>query len=176
MDPKNVSALDPKLREVYERVMGTTTKPAASPLGAPSPVTPPMPSPLTPPKVSLPPLPAAQTSQSLGESKSAIDYSSFGPKSPPYQSPVTPSPMQSQPPVMQTPASIGVNSSPQVATSTTFGVVNAPEGKKKAETTEKKGSLMKTLLLFVGIPLFILIYAFIWIVVFGLEMPFAIPA
>lgn len=50
MDPKNASTLDPNLKEVYERVMGTRTTPQA-------PITPP------PPQQSIPPTPAMTVPQ-----------------------------------------------------------------------------------------------------------------
>ncbi|MDQ5901271.1 MAG: hypothetical protein QG600_849, partial [Patescibacteria group bacterium] len=57
----------------------------------------------------------------------------------------------------------------------TFGVVNAPQNDKKTpspDSTEKKGSLMKKLLILIGIPLFVIVYTVVWIVVFGVELPF----
>lgn len=54
MDPKNLSQLDPKLREAYERIMGTGSAPASSdqPPTDPKPADPP---PAAPPPASPPP-------------------------------------------------------------------------------------------------------------------------
>jgi hypothetical protein len=61
MDPKSVNNLDPKMKETYDRVMGTTTPPAAgttatTPQATPAPATP---NPLASPPASAPTTPAA---------------------------------------------------------------------------------------------------------------------
>jgi len=99
MNPKNLSHLDPKLREAYERVMGTSAP------------TPPSPTP-TPP--------------------------------------ITPS---GPAPMITTPVQTQENSQSQV-------VVNKKKGK------------LSPILVAITVILFFAVYTIIWIVVFGLKIPF----
>ena len=163
MDPKTAQNLDPKLREVYERVMGTTTTPQAKPHV-------PEPSSVSKPVQMTPPQPAAQTT-ATSQPTSAINYEALGGIKPLASSPVTPTLGVSSQTVTDTPSNVpSLKSSPA-----TFGVVNAPQNDKKTpspDSTEKKGSLMKKLLILIGIPLFVIVYTVVWIVVFGVELPF----
>jgi len=61
--------------------------------------------------------------------------------------------------------------------STTYGVVNGGSTTAKEETpsTEKSGSSLKKILLIVGIPLFIVAYATVWIVVFKVDVMSFLP-
>lgn len=162
MDPKTAQNLDPKLREVYERVMGTSASPR------PAPASPTPSQPMTPPqdtmsKLSTSPIPSSLNSQ---VPKSAVDYTALSAK------PLSSAPVS---PTVAAPTTGYV--APQAKTPPpTVGVVNnSTDISKKLENTEKKGSLGKKLLLLIGIPVFILIYTAIWIVVFGVELPFALP-
>jgi hypothetical protein len=61
---------------------------------------------------------------------------------------------------------------------TTYGVVNAGATASTAKDTvkEEKGSKTKLLLVIVGLIAFFIIYAVIWVIIFGVELPFAQPA
>lgn len=159
MDPKTAQNLDPKLREVYERVMGTSSTPPANssaPAAQSAQVEKPQ-TPVPPSNSTLPPL----------KQKSAVDYNALNSQAINTSAPVTPK--------VSAPTTTAYTATTQ-STSPTFGVVNPSEsGKSSPASNEKKGSILKKLLLLVGIPLFILIYTLIWVIVFGVELPFALP-
>jgi hypothetical protein len=139
MNPKTINDLDPKLKETYERVMGTSfspADPAPTPTPAPErpmqttvveqplmnnnlePIAPMAPMPQPPPMNPVQEMPAMQMSQ-------------------------VPSPFQEAPPP---PASVLVNGA----------------------TTTKKKSILKPLLLAVGGIIFFVAYGVVWAKIFGL--------
>lgn len=204
MDPKNTANLDPKLKEVYDRVMGTTT-------GAKPPTPPPSPNPAAQPNMDgLSPLPPTPPPSQPGVTpvppmSARLDSAGQAPQSPLVPKtngaalaappPPPPSNPAAQPSGMKptvdyaalaakyaTPLpTIDPNTpivkAPAVTPSTTaYGVVNNGDTKAKpAETGEKKPGGKKKLLLIVGIPIGILIYTVIWIVVFQVDVMSLLP-
>ncbi|MBI5045241.1 MAG: hypothetical protein HZC02_04905 [Candidatus Levybacteria bacterium] len=195
MDPKTPSNLDPKLKEVYDRVMGTSTSPATPPLAGNTPPVPtqapptpiqntsPAPQPaMTSP--SLPPLPSHEATppQSMGTlsnsqvpppissseaNKATVDYAALAAK---YATPTPTIPPESP------------NQRPTTPTSFNFGVTNTDKkekGKDKekdATSTEpKKSGGKRKILLIVGAPLLILVYTIIWIVIFKVDVTTLLP-
>lgn len=160
MDPKTPSSLDPKLKEVYDRVMNTKVTPSQPATHEPS-----YGSPTLPPQqqstvtVSTPTTTTQVTPQpalasTSGAPKSAVDYAGLANH---YAAP-TPQPTK---PAVVTPSG------------TTYGVVNT-NGNTKVDikVSDKKGSGSKTILIALGILVFFLIYTVVWFFFFGLELPF----
>lgn len=195
MDPKANTNLDPKLKEVYDRVMGTptgakpTTPPppqASSPAGQsnvsglpplpPSGVVPPPPLTASTP---IPTNPQAGLSKPNGVPIPATPASTTPPPPPPAMRPTvdyaalaakyaTPLPtMDPNAPIPKAPA---------VTPSTTaYGVVNNDSKPKTPDTGGEKPGGKKKLLLIVGIPVGLLIYTIIWIVVFHVDVMSLLP-
>jgi hypothetical protein len=157
MDPKTLSTLDPKLRDAYERVMGTTAVPKAAPNAKP---TPPVATPVTPAAQPSTPLPAPSLNvQSIPETSSVIGAAAPGTS------------------FTQMPQQIAVNlpvappSSAGSSANTLPGyAANIPAASKEAP--KKKGlgifSLFVTFLLFV----FFLMYTIFWVKFFKISIPF----
>lgn len=155
MDPnKNLNTLDPKLKEVYERVMGTST-PINSSTQTQQQQPPPPSSPSFPaqqPTIPHPPSSNAKSTPPLND-KPIINYAAITAK---------PSSDVSAPKIFK----------PSEPQTTSFGVVNTGNEKSKQETvdTEKKKSKVKMILLLVLIPLFLIAYTFVWIIIFGIDV------
>jgi hypothetical protein len=100
--------------------------------------------------------------------KSAIDYAALAAK---YASP---SPAPTATPVPVAPGATAATARPTVVTpsSTTYGVVNAgkPASAAPAAAPVKTGSPLTKVLLFVGIPIFLIAYTFVWIIVFHVDL------
>lgn len=202
MNPASSSSLDPKLKEVYDRVMGTsvgssTSKPqttSPAPLQTQNNVNKVM----SPPPngiagsrpVELPAQPSTAThsqptpsAQSVNRTvppprpaslagapqpKSAVDYAALAAK---YATPLTPPTQETPPPPPPAQKHAAVTPS-----STMYGVVNGGSD-SKTETKvdpepEQKGGALKKIMLIAGILMFFVIYTFVWVVVFGFELPF----
>jgi hypothetical protein len=154
MDPKAQNAnfpnhLDPKLKEAYERVMGTATKPAqAAASGAvstPSPAQP-MTPPVTPPA-------AAPVSPAVAPAQPAAPAASYQVQSlQPAASPITASPAPQTPFVKSPGKSVA-----------------------KAAVSEKKSSPVMTVLLFFGGIIFFLAYAIVCVKLLNFQLPFPLP-
>jgi len=198
MDPKSASSLDPKLKEVYDRVMGT-----ANPQSAPPPQTAPQTpaNPASPIKVEQPQSPAP-----LATPPKAPDLTAPSPVTS-----VTPTPTPSvtdKPLGMSTPAShtetppaslgkptvdyaalaakyatptpnisnISMNShqTPVTPSSTIYGVVDnkaaKSEKEKKTEKAENKGSSSKKILLLALIPILLIGYTAVWTFIFHVDI------
>ncbi|GIW57463.1 MAG: hypothetical protein KatS3mg083_408 [Candidatus Dojkabacteria bacterium] len=155
MDPnKNLNTLDPKLKEVYERVMGTSTPINSSPQTQQQQSSPP-PSPAIPaqqPTIPHPPSSNAKTTPTLND-KPIINYAAITAK---------PSSDHSAPKIFK----------PSEPQTTSFGVVNTGNEKSKQEAvdTENKKSKIKMILLLILIPLFLIAYTFVWIIIFGVDV------
>lgn len=144
MDPKKSQDLDPKLKEIYERVMGTTVAPTnptpASAIQNQAPTPPPLPSYETP----KPPPTSQQTApittpQALSKEEPKIDL-----------------------PASREQTSEQAKPEYQAYTSTPAGVI----------AKEKGGSKMLNVLLVVAAVLFFSIYALFWLRFFNLSLPF----
>lgn len=155
MDPKNqLSGLDPKLKEAYERVMGTTIPPASPP-----------PAPPQEPATSLPtsqteplPSPANQTSEPAPAQPPPVQEPSQEPPPQPEPPPV--------PPAQPSIAPAEPVPSPVQSVQPTGFVANAS---KKEKLVGLK--LSRPILMAVGAALLVL-YIFFWMRVFNLSFPF----
>ncbi len=187
MNPTNANSLDPKLKEVYDRVMGTSMTPPMQRQTTPSPsgTSQALPvtstsqpttaaattdtqkiSPTTPISPPPPPRPAAVSGTPAPQS--AVDYAALAAK---YATPPVPS--FSSP--SNQPQPEPVKAASVTPSTTTYGVVNAGADTKKekvAPIPAEKGSNLKKIMLILGILMFLMIYTFVWIVVFGVELPF----
>lgn len=203
MDPKNTANLDPKLKEVYDRVMGTTTGTnPATPPPSPNPAAQPKiddlsPLPPTPPLnqqgvTPVPPMSASLDSARLAPQSPVIPKTNgaalAAPPPPPPQAGTQPSGMKPTvdyaalaakyaTPLPTIDPNTPIAKAPAVTPSTTtYGVVNNGATKAKlAETGEKKPGGKKKLLLIVGIPIGILIYTIVWIIVFQVDVMALLP-
>lgn len=165
MDPKNqLSGLDPKLKEAYERVMGTTI-PLASPPASPLPVqvepAPPINEPTLPPPSSQQPPPVVQEPVPPP----------VAPPQPPE--PTSPSPVN-EPPPQPEPPPIPQPVQPPVAQNEPTSSPVQPTGFVAASGTKerKKGAgfkLSPPLMILIGVALFFL-YIFFWMRVFNLSL------
>ncbi len=160
MDPKNLNTLDPKLKEVYERVMGTSIPLNSSPQTSTK-QSPPSSSSFSPPGQAAMPSPTPSIDNTKTPppppphipEKPVIDYAAISAKPTPS---TTPTPKIFKPSGSET---------------ASFGVVNAGNAKSKPEAdTEKKNSTIKTILLLILIPLFLIAYTFVWIIIFGVDV------
>lgn len=166
MDPQKLASLDPKLREAYQRVMGTvvpkpqdpaqnqTPPPPAPPIPDPVPQLEPQPTPIEPPAqppVSEPqPIPTPQ------------------PSTPQPQPAISPQP---EPPVQ---ANNFVQMNSEVAAVPSSPNFSAPASMPQAQTmTIKKKNGMITPILFGIVSLvFIVIYTLFWTKIFNFQLPF----
>src|SRR5258708_18245688 len=86
MDPKTLASLDPKLRETYERVMGTSASTGAAPAPAQNVATAPA-APAAPPPSTAYPAAAAAVTQAVAHAPTAQLPSSTAPDAPPMPAP-----------------------------------------------------------------------------------------
>lgn len=123
MDPQKLSQLDPKLREAYERVMGTPSTP--DPIPPPQPI-------------------------------------------PPVEQPAIPSPTEPiQPVASETP----VTPITEPAT-TNFDQMNSEAATQTQTPAVKKKNIFMSILIVLGIVVFVAIYTLIWTKIFNLRLPF----
>jgi hypothetical protein len=160
MDPNTLTNLDPKLRETYERVMGTTTPaPASSPPAAASDLKPSQPAATPAPDVSLTP-PADSLSASVTpDSKSPLSPAPSVDSTPAADSlsePVIPESAMSQ----EQPQNVTIN---QPLPDPTAGVIiNKPHGHM---------GLIRVFYI-LGAVVFFVIYIFFWMKIFNIPFPF----
>jgi hypothetical protein len=188
MDPQKLSQLDPKLRDVYQRVMGTTIPEVkVSPVQTP---TPPLPTEASAKPDNPNPVPPTQPQADPTPIQPLIPEPQ--PVTPPIPSPIPQSQPainpQSEPQAIPTPEPI----SAQQATSSNFVQMNsevaaaptaaaipmqnftAPAAIPPVPTMplkKKKNALVPVLFTIVGL-IFIAIYTFFWIRFFNLKLPF----
>jgi len=203
MDPKTASNLDPKLKEVYDRVMGSanpkaspppqTTQqspaspmPHASQLGGSLNQTPPLPNPnttilTTPPQNATSPIPgpalAHETINPLNASPLPSLNSSTPP--PPLSKPTVDYAALAAKYATPTPTISTVNASvhqtPVTPSSTTYGVVDNKSSKSEKAKDKTEGSPTKKILLIAGLPIMLIIYAAIWIFIFHVDIMGFLP-
>jgi hypothetical protein len=140
MNPKTVNDLDPKLKETYERVMGTSFSPSANPIPAP---------------VMQRPIQTTVVEQPVAEqSPQAV----VQPLPPLPQQPAA-NPMQEMVPSPQ-----------MTKMPTTFQATAMPPANVliKNATTTKKKNFLKPVLFTVGGIIFFIVYGVVWAKVFGL--------
>ena len=152
MDPKTLASLDPKLRETYERVMGTSA--AVGPAQPAMSDTPAVPFPAPPsPAITTPAVEQAPAGQLL---------SSSAPDAPPIPSPAG----------AYTPESLGL-AQPAVPPAPQPGQTWPQESQEIAPAPAAKSSpaLIRILYILGGI-IFFIAYTYFWIKIFKLPLPF----
>jgi len=163
MNPQKLSQLDPKLREAYERVMGTnipttsaTTIQAQTPPPPPTsnPIPQPQPQPIQPP-VSMP-QPSTLPIQPITEPQPVIN-----PQPIPTPEPVT----------APQPTTNFVQMNSEVPAAPTANANFTMPVQTKTAVLKKNNGIMPILFLFVGI-IFLLIYSLFWAKIFNLSLPF----
>ena len=181
MDPQKLASLNPKLREAYQRVMGTPmpqpqTPPSQTqtppPTGGPTPAPTPMPipepesiSPKTTPsiqEVSVPqPQPFIPQSESISEPPSAI----------PQPQPFTPEPAISPEPPVQADNFVQMNSEVQATPSQNFISPSAIPQSQAITLKKKNGMMLPILFGIVGL-VFLAVYTLFWTKIFNFKLPF----
>lgn len=175
MDPQKLSQLDPKLRDAYQRVMGTVIPEPQAPAQAQTPPPPPPPIP-TPDPVPVPqPTPQPEPIPTpVVEPVPAIQEPSPVPAVPPAQPPpAIPQPAESQPAINpQSQNSNFVQMSSEVTATPTAGNLNFTAPIQAQTTTlKKKNGIMPILFGIVGF-VFIVVYALFWAKIFNFKLPF----
>lgn len=190
MDPKNLQSLDPKLREAYERVMGTSNvsvqadpppadplgdpKPAANPPADPPPANLPIPAPKMDPSPIMPSTPLPQQPSPIEpppsltpEPNQAMQAkpappSEFAADVPPPPPP-PPSLMQDDPP----PA----NTAPADPPTVSFPASGAPAQQDSSTMVQaaKSPNKIMPILIAGALIVFFIVWAFLWITILGLK-------
>lgn len=163
MDPQKLSQLDPKLRDAYQRVMGTPipqvqTQPIQAqtpppPPGQPSPTPDPIPTPTPMPEPEPTPMPTP--TPTIQEPPVA-----------PFEPPATPTPIQ-EPAIPQQPPAQASNF---VQMNSEVAATVAPQSQTIA-IKKKNGMMMPILFGIVGI-IFIAVYTLFWTKIFNFQLPF----
>lgn len=183
MDPNALSNLDPKLRETYERVMGTTgSTPPTPPSQANNPATSTPQAPVavdTAAKIDNTISPAIETPKTdTPPASPATQSSTFFTNIPTSSSTMPPSSQPSSP----APAFSGPSSSPVTPTSYLPGAkpdlaVTPPQPASTATaaikaTAPHSASPVLRIVYILGAVAFFVIYTFFWIKIFNLKLPF----
>lgn len=164
MDPQKLSQLDPKLRDAYQRVMGTVIpEPQAPAAQVQTPVPPPVPP--TPPAPD--PVPAS------------IPQPTAQPQPKPFITPDEPStPAIQEPPSLQPQA---IPSQPTNFVRMNSEVASTPSQnftdpstipQTQTITLKKKNGMMMPVLFGIVILVFLVIYTLFWTKIFNLKLPF----
>lgn len=148
MDPKALTNLDPKLRETYERVMGTTSPAAAMPSPTPEPT----------PTVADGGTPAHAATDTAPTASDTLSPVTPELSTPPIQPPVNP---------WQTPQPAGTTSAPNPFTPT--GSLPSPAA---VAGQAKESSPLLRILYIIGAVVFFAVYTIFWIKVFKLPFLF----
>lgn len=164
MDPQKLSQLDPKLRDAYQRVMGTPipevqTQTPPPPPGQPSPMPDPTPTPTPMPQPEPTPTPTP-----------TIQEPPVAPFEPPA---VPPTPVQEPAIPQQPPPSNFVQMNSEVASTPSQNFTNpgvAPQSQTIA-LKKKNGMMMPVLFGIVGV-VFIVVYTLFWTKIFNFKLPF----
>lgn len=187
MDPQKLSQLDPKLREAYQRVMGTTIpEPQVAPVQAQTPpTTPPMPYPTPAPMPQPEPEPAPMPTPTIEEPPTTSEPQSIPTPQPtipepqpaiPQPQPPIPEPTSTPEPVIPQPAAQAnnfVQMNSEVATAPTSANFSAPASTPQAQTmTIKKKSGMMPILIVAASLFFLMVYFLFWTKIFNFKLPF----
>lgn len=182
MDPQKLSQLDPKLRDAYQRVMGTTIpQPQAAPAQAQTP-TPPAPIPNPPPTPDPNPVPATPNINPA----ITPDELPTQPIEPPVQPPTAPImpeptpvsepqpaiPPQPEPtPTQQANNFVQMNSEVPAVPAQNFSAPQ-PQPQTQTVTVKKKNGMMIPILFGIAGLVFIVIYTLFWTKIFNFKLPF----
>ncbi len=160
MDPK-LSNLDPKLQDAYHRVMGTSH-------GGNNPPQTTLTPPPQDPAMAPPPASTDLTSQAFGQSPQAAP-----PPAPAQvqEPPPPPTPVEPSRPIESAPSNLPPGSIPGVNSTLAF---NSEDSHKNVGTTptKKKGSHLMPVFVGLGIVALLVVYTFVWIILFNVQVPF----
>jgi hypothetical protein len=162
MDPNSLNNLDPKLKETYDRVMGTTTTtPPAAPTAAPTAPPPPIDAPAAAPVTAAPPAPA-------------MNVAPAAPVEPPAP---PPAPMQDQ----NAPVA-GATAAPYTQDNLSFqaAIQQAPIANPALPGVQPAAgvapaappSSLLRILYIIGAVVFFVVYTIVWVKIFNLPLPF----
>ena len=151
MDPQKASQLDPKIKEIYERVMNTPTKPLGSTAAANQPA-------VQKPRQNPSPINAQPQPQTPAGGKTQEQYGE-----PPKPPQAWPKQDQGKPDLRPQP-----KSSLFVAKNTAD---ENPAGQDEEKEENKKGGIPAVILI-MGIAVFLIVYALVWIKFFNVSLPF----
>ncbi|MDP2638528.1 MAG: hypothetical protein Q8P26_05715 [Candidatus Levybacteria bacterium] len=180
MDPQKLSQLDPKLRDAYQRVMGTTVpKPSTRPV-AQTQTTPPVNGPTPPiqkPTIPVNPPISSNSNPNINPSPAIkLDEPAVRPIQPPTQPQTTIEP-PAQPELSPKPqAPLGsanfdqLNSQVSSAASSNFSAPT-PMTQNQAVIIKKKNRLLPILAVIVVLVFFV-VYTLFWVKIFNLKLPF----
>lgn len=172
MDPQKLSQLDPKLREAYQRVMGTVIldPPTAPPAQTQTPLSPipdptPTPVPQPAPEQTPTPQPQPQPEPAINPQQTAVNPQpeptlTSEPSVPPQALPKASNfvQMNSEVPAAPTPAP-----APNFTT---------PASQAQTAAIKKKGGMMMPVLFGIVGVIFVVIYTLFWTKIFNFKLPF----
>lgn len=168
MDPKNSSTLDPKLKETYERIMGTPVPATPTPTDAPA-ATPVPGNPATDPSVpqiNVNPTPSAPATPAISpEPATPIISPTYAPMG---------APAQIQPADQPDPVSSLPEQHTVLQQATPIAAMVAKPGVVIGGKTEGKSGMLP-ILLGVGAIIFLIVYTFFWVKFFNFPLPFTLP-
>lgn len=159
MDPQKLSQLDPKLREAYQRVMGTSIpQPQVAPIQTQTPPPPPpMPDPIPMPQPLPTPEPVPSPIPTIEE-----------PPAIPTPEPAMPEPVsEPQPAIPQQPPIVASN-----FVQMNSEVAATPMPQAQTMTVRKKQGMMTPVLFGIVGLVFIAIYTLFWTKIFNFQLPF----
>lgn len=177
MDPQKLSQLDPKLREAYQRVMGTVIpKPQSPPAQTqtPPPINkPPIPDPISTPPAQPQPEPATPPATQPKPFFIPQPPTNPQPEAPPAGEP-TP---QSSIPTQSTSNFTQMNSevaAPSVTATVPVLTPNftTPASQTQTAVLKKKGNMLIPAMIVITILVFIVVYGLFWARIFNLNLPF----
>lgn len=177
MDPQKLSSLDPKLRDAYQRVMGTTIpQPQAAPVQAQTPPPPPVPTPdPTPAPTPAPqPEPTPAPTPTIEEPKAPSIQPPISEPTPAIPTPTIPTPQPAipqQPPV-QASSFVQMNSEvPAPAAAPTVSPNFVAPIQAQTIAVKKKSMMMPIVIVFASL-VFIAVYTLFWTKIFNFKLPF----
>lgn len=178
MDPQKLSQLDPKLRDAYQRVMGTAVPKPSTPPPAQAQASSPT-NELTPPtqKPTIPAKPLIVSNPNTNSSPAIkLDEPAIKPIEPPTQPQTTidPPAQTAIPAKPQAPLESAnfdqLNSQVSTASSSNFSAPN-PTAQNQAMIIKKKNGLLSILAVIVVLVFFV-VYTLFWVKVFNFKLPF----
>ena len=168
MDPQKLSQLDPKLRDAYQRVMGTVIPNPQTPAQTQTPA-PPTPNPTPQPQSQPEPQPAPLVPEPIAEPQPSIN--------PQQEAIPTPEsiPAQSSSNFVQMNSEVPVAPSPAAASTPNFTAPAKPDLAPIQTQTiviKKKNNILMTALIGIAVLIFIAVYSLFWTKIFNFKLPF----
>lgn len=175
MDPQKLSQLDPKLREAYQRVMGTQVpQPQVIPVQAQTPTPPPVPTPgPTPvPQPQPEPEPTPISTPTIEEPPTAPEPPVAPPVSEPQPAIPQPANPTSPPAAVQSNNFMQMNSEVAAAPTPDGGLNFATPVQTQIIATKKKSNLLMPVMIGIASLVFIAVYTLFWTRIFNFKFPF----